>query len=99
MASKKNFIPGTKNISHQSLANLQFVFLPPFHIKLRLMKIFVKALDREGVAFLHLRNKFQKLSEAKVKEGVLLSHKLKQPFMMKCLKMNCHKQKKQPSWH
>ncbi|GBN32598.1 hypothetical protein AVEN_1725-1 [Araneus ventricosus] len=29
------------------------------------MEIFVKALDREGVAFLHLRNKFKHLNDAK----------------------------------
>ncbi|GBL99085.1 hypothetical protein AVEN_227581-1 [Araneus ventricosus] len=41
------------------------------------MKIFVKALDREGVAFLHLRNKFKHLSEAKVKEGVFIGPQIK----------------------
>ncbi|GBN12960.1 hypothetical protein AVEN_273321-1 [Araneus ventricosus] len=50
------------------------------------MEIFVKALDREGVAFLHLRNKFKHLSDAKVKEGMFIGHKLKQSFVMKSLK-------------
>lgn len=76
----KNFIPGTKNISHEPLVNPQCVFLPPLHIKLGLMKIFVKALDREGVAFLHLRNKFKHLSEAKVKEGVFIGPEIKAVF-------------------
>lgn len=44
------------------------------------MKIFVKALDREGVAFLHLRNKFKHLSEAKVKEGVFIGPEIKAVF-------------------
>lgn len=77
---RKKFIPGTKNISHKPLVNPQCVFLPPLHIKLGLMKIFVKALDREGVAFLHLRNKFKHLSEAKVKEGVFIGPQIKAVF-------------------
>ena len=60
--------------------NPQFVFLPPLHIKLGLMKIFVKALDKEGVAFLHLRNKFTNLSEAKIKEGVFIGPQIKAVF-------------------
>lgn len=74
---RQNYIPGTKSISHESLVNPQRVFLPPLHIKLGLMKIFVKALDREGLAFLHLRNKFKNLSEAKVKEGVFIGPQIK----------------------
>ncbi|GBM40646.1 hypothetical protein AVEN_111278-1 [Araneus ventricosus] len=44
------------------------------------MEIFVKALDREGVAFLHLRNNFKHLSEAKVKEGVFIGPQIKVVF-------------------
>ncbi|GBM87662.1 hypothetical protein AVEN_169804-1 [Araneus ventricosus] len=64
------------------------------------MKIFVKALDREGVAFLHLRNKFKHLSEAKVKEGVFIGPQIKADFRDEEFeKKNCQKQKKQPGWH
>ncbi|GBM73038.1 hypothetical protein AVEN_115680-1 [Araneus ventricosus] len=44
------------------------------------MKIFVKALVREGVAFLHLRNKFKHLSDAKVKEGMFIGPQIKALF-------------------
>ncbi|GBM47849.1 hypothetical protein AVEN_91836-1 [Araneus ventricosus] len=44
------------------------------------MEIFVKALDREGVTFLHLRNKFKHLSDAKVKEGMFISPQIKAVF-------------------
>ncbi|GBN44514.1 hypothetical protein AVEN_238580-1 [Araneus ventricosus] len=44
------------------------------------MEIFVKALDREGVAFLHLRNKFKHLSDAKVKEGIFIGPQIKAVF-------------------
>ncbi|GBO33984.1 hypothetical protein AVEN_11800-1 [Araneus ventricosus] len=44
------------------------------------MEIFVKALDREGVAFLHIRNKFKHLSDAKVKEGMFIGPQIKAVF-------------------
>ena len=44
------------------------VFFPPFHIKLCLMKNFVKALDKNGAAFQHLSTVFPSLSAAKLKE-------------------------------
>ncbi|GBN33374.1 hypothetical protein AVEN_254889-1 [Araneus ventricosus] len=77
---EKKFIPGTKNISYEPLVIPQCVFLPPLHLELGLRKIFVKALDREGVAFLHLRNKFKHLSEAKVKKGVFIDPQIKAVF-------------------
>jgi len=44
------------------------ILLPPLHIKLGLMKNFVKAMDRTGSAFKHLAEKFPRLSEAKMNE-------------------------------
>ena len=44
--------------------------MPPFHIKLGLMKNFVQAMDHNGTAFLYLRQKFPMLSDAKIREGV-----------------------------
>jgi hypothetical protein len=60
------------NISCKPLVNPQDVYLHPLHIQLGLMKIFVKALDRKGQPFVYLRNKFPKLSEAKVEEGIFI---------------------------
>ncbi|GBN80815.1 hypothetical protein AVEN_148430-1 [Araneus ventricosus] len=44
------------------------------------MRIFVKALDRELVAFLLLRNNFKHLSEANVKEGGFIGPQIKAVF-------------------
>jgi len=60
------------NISFEPLVNPQDVHLHPLHIQPGLMKFFVKALDREGHAFAYLSNKFPKLSEAKVEEGIFI---------------------------
>ena len=40
--------------------------LPPLHIKLGLMKQFVKALPKEGPCFKYLTAKFPGLSDAKL---------------------------------
>ncbi|CAH1111013.1 unnamed protein product [Psylliodes chrysocephalus] len=46
------------------------MLLPPLHIKLGMMKQFVKALDKENSSFQYLCQKFPRLSDAKIKEGV-----------------------------
>jgi hypothetical protein len=56
--------------------NPQDIYLPPLEIKARFMKIFVKALDREGQAFAYLRNTFPKLSEITEKGGVFFDPQL-----------------------
>jgi len=52
------------------------ILLPSMHFKLGLMKSFVKAMNQEEAAFTYLREKFPRLSEAKLKEGIFpLVHK------------------------
>ncbi|GBN81483.1 hypothetical protein AVEN_64785-1 [Araneus ventricosus] len=62
--------PGNKNVIKGSLVDPRKVLLPPLHIKLGLMKQFIKALSKEGECFKYLGNKFPGLSEANTKEGV-----------------------------
>jgi len=42
------------NIINKSLVDPSKVLLPPLHIKLGLMKQFVKALDKEGECFMYI---------------------------------------------
>ncbi|MGH0121420.1 UNVERIFIED_CONTAM: hypothetical protein FKN15_019855 [Acipenser sinensis] len=51
--------------------------MPPLHIKLGLMKQFVRALDKESAAFKYLQDFCPKLSEAKVKAGVSVGPQIK----------------------
>lgn len=51
--------------------------MPPLHIKLGLIKNFVKALDNNSDAFRHLSNTFPELSYAKVKEGVFIGPQIR----------------------
>jgi len=65
-----SFNPGAMNIINKSLVDPSKVLLPPLHIKLGLMKQFVKALDKEGECFMYIQRKFQNVSDAKLKEGI-----------------------------
>lgn len=61
---------GEHNIKYEALVKKENIILPPLHIKLGLIKNFVKALNKEGQAFAHLITIFRNLSFAKIKEGV-----------------------------
>ena len=47
------------------------------HLKLGLMKNFVKAMNQEEVAFTYLWEKFLRLSEEKLKEGVFIGPQIR----------------------
>lgn len=67
---KRTWVVGKNNLKFEPLVDAHKIILPPLHIKLGLIKNFVKALPKDGAAFLHLQNVFPKLSAAKIKEGV-----------------------------
>ena len=56
------------------------VLMPPLHIKLGLMKQFVKALNQDSSAFTYLLESFPKLSEAKIKGGIFIGPQIKKLF-------------------
>jgi hypothetical protein len=63
-------LTGSMNILKKPLVEPSKILLPPLHIKLGLMKQFVKALDKEGHCFTFLVKQFPALSTAKLKEGI-----------------------------
>lgn len=53
--------------------------MPPLHIKLGLMKNFVKAMDTKGTGFLYLKETFGNvLSDAKLKVGIFVGPQIRQ---------------------
>ena len=52
--------------------------LPPLDIKLGLMKNFVKAMNKHGKGFEHLREKFPKLGDAKLNEGIFIGPQIRE---------------------
>ncbi|KAI6646990.1 hypothetical protein LOD99_8989 [Oopsacas minuta] len=69
---RKELMPGKYNVIKEPLVCREKVLLPPLHIKLGLVKQFVKALDFEGEAFQEIRAMFPKLSDAKLKGGIFV---------------------------
>lgn len=74
---REHMQPGEKNVMHEPLVHREDIILPPLHIKLGLMKNFVKALDKTSNAFIYLRSKFPQISDAKIKEGIFVGPQIR----------------------
>ena len=59
-----------KNIINKPLVDRNKIIFPPLHIKLGLMKQFVKALNKEGNCFEYICRTFPGLSNEKLKAGI-----------------------------
>ncbi|UYV66834.1 hypothetical protein LAZ67_4003034 [Cordylochernes scorpioides] len=76
--NRKIFTPGYKNIANLPLIDSENIYLPPLHIKLGLMKNFVKAMDRNASGFAYLKQKFSSISEAKIKEDIFVGPQIRE---------------------
>jgi hypothetical protein len=56
--ARKSLGPGIMNVENQPLVDPSKILLPSLHLKLGLIKIFVKTMNREEAAFAYLREKF-----------------------------------------
>lgn len=74
---RTTFVPGKSNVEHTPLVDPSKIILPPLHIKLGLIKSFIKNLEPDGKAYMFLREKFPRLSDAKLKEGVFVGPQIK----------------------
>ena len=72
---RSTFIPGEHSLKENPLVDM---LLPPLHIKLGLMKNFVKALHKNTAAFQHLSTVFPCLSAAKLKEGIFVGPQIRE---------------------
>ena len=61
---------GASNIINKQLVSRDNIILPPLHIKLRLMKQYVKTLNKHGDCFKYICRKFPGLSIEKLKHGI-----------------------------
>ncbi|UYV84178.1 hypothetical protein LAZ67_X001436 [Cordylochernes scorpioides] len=69
---------GYKNIANLPLIDSENIYLPPLHIKLGLMKNFVKATDRNASGFAYLKQTFSSIGEAKIKEGIFVGPQIRE---------------------
>ena len=67
---RENMEVGKANVIHEPLISRENILLPPLHIKLGLMKQFIKALDKTGDCFKYVCQKFPALSMEKLKAGI-----------------------------
>jgi hypothetical protein len=77
-APRTSLEPGSKIILRKSLVDPKKILLPPLHIKLGIMKQFLKAFPKTGNFFKYLCKRFPQLSEAKLKEGVFVGPDIRQ---------------------
>ena len=77
---RTELVPGLKNIINPPLVDPDKIYLPPLHIKLGLMKNFVKGMDKTGSGFTYVRNKFPSISDAKIKEGIFVGPQIRKLF-------------------
>jgi hypothetical protein len=69
--------PGERIVVHDPLVDAAKVFSPPLHIKLGLATNFVKAMKKDGPVFFYVQQKFPRLSEAKIKEGIFVNPQIR----------------------
>ena len=73
---RSEFQPGSQNVKYVPLVDAKNVLLTPLHIKLGLIKNFVKAMNKEGEGFKYLRQVFPQLSNDKLKEGIFIGSQI-----------------------
>ena len=65
------------NVENQPLVEPSKILLPSIYLKLGLMKNFVKAMNQEEAAFTYLWEKFPRLGEAKLIEGIFIGPQIR----------------------
>jgi len=75
---RTSLIPGEKNVINPPLVLPEEIYLPPLHIKLGLMKNFVKGMDKTGRGFKNVKSKCRNVSDAKIKEGIFIGAQIRE---------------------
>jgi hypothetical protein len=71
---------GQKNGARLALGDKSTIYWPVLYVKLGLIKMCVKVMGKESEEFDCLRQKFPKLSEAKMKDGIFIGPQVKQLY-------------------
>ena len=64
-------------MAHKPLVDPAKIYLPPLHIKLGLMKNYVKPTNKEGEGFPYLRQMFPRITDAKINEGIVVGPQIR----------------------
>jgi hypothetical protein len=71
LGSIMSFILGVKRVAKIKVGPL-ICYLAPLHIKFGFIKNFVKEIDQNTAGFMYLRNKFPRISDGQIEEGVFV---------------------------
>lgn len=66
---RETYEVGKDSIVNEPLVRAEKIIIPPLHIKLGLIRNFVRAMDKNSAAFAHLKSEFPRLSAAKIDAG------------------------------
>ena len=75
---RTSLTPGEKNVVNIPFILPEKIYLSPLHIKLGLMKDFVKGKDKIVCGFQYVRSKFPNVSDAKIKEGIFIEPQIRE---------------------
>ena len=68
--ARSELIPGSLNVLAPPLVERSKIVFPPLHIKLGIMKQFVKVFEKDGNCFKYICMKFPGLTREKLKAGI-----------------------------
>ena len=71
-AKRTSLTSEEKNVVNPPLVLPEKIYLTLLHIKLSLMKNFVKGMDKTGRGSQYVRNKSPNVSDAKIKQGIFI---------------------------
>jgi hypothetical protein len=75
---RNTYVPGKESVKYDPLVESTKVLLPPLHIKLGLIKNFVRGMNKDGTGFQYLKSKFSKISDAKLMAGIFIGPQIRE---------------------
>ena len=96
-SKRKELVVGEHNVQKVQLIEPNRILLPPLHIKLGLMKQFVRALDHSNPSYSYIRKTFPTLSDEKVKQGVFVGPQIRKLLLDEKF-LDCLNNDEKPAW-
>jgi hypothetical protein len=78
---RESFVQGKNNVKNKSLVETHKILMPPLHIKLGLIKQFIKALDKNSTTMQYLPVLFPHFSKAKIEAGIFNGPDIRKMFL------------------
>jgi hypothetical protein len=75
---RENSVAVEECVKNQPLVDTDKMLLSPRHIKLGLMKNFFQAKNKYGKGFQYLTEKFPKLTDGKLREGIFIGPQIRE---------------------